>query len=226
MISKYIVLGMLVSLPVSYASAACPGFATPPSSRIVIVAQDMVVNGVPMSASELHSKQSPNEVLQFYRREWEARSQRVLETSEGGWRTIATKDGNCFLTVQIKSGSQSETYALLGTTQLVSGAVKVRGDGFPKLGGSTVYNDIVSKDLGKTGRTILMANNFSIDANANFYRNAMSGDGWVSISERPARTENGMRHIQIWRRGLEEANVVIGKSAEMTSVIANVVDRP
>ena len=210
----------------SYASAVCSGFTTPPNSRIVIVAQDMVVNGVPMSASELHSKQSPNDVLQFYRREWEARSQRVLETNEGGWRTLATKDGTCFQTVQIRSSNRSETYALLGTTQLSSGVVKERGEGFPKLGGSTVYNDIVSKDLGKTGRTLLMANKYSIDTNANFYRNAMSGDGWVSISERPARSENGMRHIQIWRRGLEEANVVIGKSEDLTSVVANVVDRP
>ena len=209
-----------------HAAPSCANFATPPNSRVVIVSQSMIVNGVPMSASELHSKQTPSDVMRFYRGEWESRNQRVLETSEGDWKTLATKDGGCFFTVQIKPGIDSGTYALLGVTQLVTGTPKARGEGFPKMGGSTVYNDIVSQDMGKTGRTLLMGNKFSLDANASFYRNAMSSDGWVSISDRRGKTEGGARLIQIWRRGLAEANLVIGTSADQTSVVVNIVDRP
>jgi hypothetical protein len=219
-------LGSIVYFGVTFAAPSCPSFPTPQSSRVVVVAQDMVVNGVPMSASELHSKQSPADVARFYRGEWESRSQRVLETMDGDWRTLATKDGQCFFTAQIKAGVGSGTYALLGTTQLITGTAKARGEGFPKLSGSTVYNDILSKDLGKTGRTLLMANKFSVDANASFYRNAMSGEGWVAVSDRRGKTEGGSRLVQIWRRGLEEANLVIGASADQTSVVVNIVDRP
>jgi hypothetical protein len=94
------------------------------------------------------------------------------------------------------------------------------------MGGSTVYNDIVSKDLGKTGRTLVMTNTFSADANASFYKSAMAGDGWVSVSDRKAKIEGSARLVQIWRRGLEEANVVIGTSSDQTSVVVNIVDRP
>lgn len=225
---KLVALGLVIVAHFGLAGAApaCGSFLAPPNSRVVVVAQDMLVNGVPMSASELHSKQMPSDVMRFYRVEWESRSQRVLETNEGEWRTLATKDGNCFYTAQIKMGADAGTYALLGVTQLITGTPKARGEGFPKLGGSTVYNDIVSRDLGKTGRTLVMANKFSVDANASFYRNAMSGDGWVSVSDRRGKTEGGVRLVQIWRRGLEEANLVIGTSADQTSVVANIVDRP
>ncbi len=225
---KLVALGLVIVAHFGLAGAApaCGSFPAPPNSRVVVVAQDMLVNGVPMSASELHSKQMPSDVMRFYRVEWESRSQRVLETNEGEWRTLATKDGNCFYTAQIKMGADAGSYALLGVTQLITGTPKTRGEGFPKLGGSTVYNDIVSRDIGKTGRTLVMANKFSVDANASFYRNAMSGDGWVSVSDRRGKTEGGARLVQIWRRGLEEANLVIGTSADQTSVVANIVDRP
>ena len=225
---KRFALGLCIVANINsvHAAPSCASFLTPPNSRVVVVAQNMVVNGVPMSANELHSKQTPSDVIRFYRSEWESRSQRVLETNEGEWRTLATKDGNCFFTAQIKAGVDAGTYALLGVTQLVTGTPKARGEGFPKLGGSTVYNDIVSKDMGKTGRTLLMANKFSVDANASFYRNAMSSDGWVSISDRRGKTEGGARLVQIWRRGLEEANLVISTSADQTSVVVNIVDRP
>ncbi len=225
---KRLALGLCIAANISlvHAAPSCASLPTPPNSRVVVVAQDMVVNGVPMSANELHSKQTPSDVVRFYRSEWESRSQRVLETNEGEWKTLATKDGNCFFTAQIKAGVDSGTYALLGVTQLVTGTPKARGEGFPKLGGSTVYNDIVSKDMGKTGRTLLMTNKFSVDANASFYRNAMSNDGWVSIFDRRGKIEGGTRLVQIWRRGLEEANLVIGTSADQTSVVANIVDRP
>ncbi len=209
-----------------HAAPSCASFPVPPNSRIVVVAQDMAVNGVPMSASELHTKQTPSDVMRFYRDEWKSRSQRVVETNEGGWQTLASKDGNCFFTAQIKAGVGSGTYALLGVTQLVTGTPRPRGDGFPKMGGSTVYNDIVSKDLGKTGRTLVMTNTFSADANASFYKSAMAGDGWVSVSDRKAKIEGSARLVQIWRRGFEEANVVIGTSSDQTSVVVNIVDRP
>lgn len=223
---KLLGLCLLASMGWAHAAPSCASFPTPPSSRLVVVAQDMIVNGVPMSASELHTKQGPSDVMRFYRGEWESRSQRVVETNEGGWQTLATKDGNCFFTAQIKAGVGTGTYALLGVTQLVTGTPKVRGDGFPKMGGSTVYNDIVSKDLGKTGRTLVMTNTFSADANASFYRSAMEGSGWVAVSDRKAKIEGSARLVQIWRRGLEEANVVIGTAGDQTSVVVNIVDRP
>lgn len=208
------------------ASAVCQRFPVPDASRVVIVSNDMLVNGVPMSVSELHSKRSTDEVARFYRSDWEGRRQRVVESNEGGWRTLATKDGDCFYTVQIKPGPDQGTYALLGVTLLGVPVARARGDGFPKMGGSVVYNDMLSNDSGKNGRTLLLKNNFSAEANAQFYRNSMRNDGWVSITDQVTKTPTGAQMVQVWRRGVAEANLVIGGNKAETQVVVNMVDRP
>ena len=209
-----------------HAAAGCQRFATPESSRVVIVATDMLINGVPMSVQELHSGRSPDEVARFYRSDWESRRQRVLETNEGGWRTLATKDGDCFFTVQIKPGPNQGTYALLGVTVLGTVAARARGEGFPKMGGSVVYNDMQSNDSGKNGRTLLLKNTFSAAANAEFYRNTLRADGWVAVTDQTTKTPVGLQMVQVWRRGLAEANLVIGGGRNETQVVVNTVDRP
>lgn len=229
--------GMQMSLPMlllaacallyaPQAAATCQRFPVPEASRVVIVSNDMLINGVPMSISELHSKRGNEEVARFYRSDWEGRRQRVVETTEGGWRTLATKDGDCFYTVQIKPAPDQGTYALLGVTLLGVPATRGRGDGFPKMGGSVVYNDMQSNDSGKIGRTLLLKNNFSAQANADFYRNSMRNEGWVSVTDQVTRTPTGAQMVQVWRRGVAEANLVIGGGKSETQVVVNVVDRP
>lgn len=191
-----------------------------------MVAANMLVNGVPMTASELHSQRSPEEVARFYKTEWEARRQRVQETTQDGWRVVATMDGNCFYTVQIKPAANAGTYALLGVTELGVTSARPLGDGFPKMGGSTVHSDMLNKDGGKTGRTLLLTNSYKPSANAEYYRGAMKADGWVSVSQQATRDGNDVQAVQVWRRGIEEANLVISRTPAATQVVINVVDRP
>lgn len=221
-------LVVIAALVASQAQAACERFAVPEGGRVVIVAKDMMMNGVPMSVRELHSGKAPDEIARFYRGEWEGRRQRVQDILEGGWRTLATKDGDCFYTVQIKSDGGQGTYALLGTTVLSTTTARPRGEGFPKMNGSVVYNDMQSNDSGKMGRTLLMKNDYSPRSNAEFYRNSMRADGWLPVSEQSMETLKGQQMVQVWRRGVAEANVVIGQSPGVggTQVVVNTVDRP
>lgn len=210
----------------SRANVACDRFAAPDAARLVVVADDMLVNGVPMRASELHSRLDPQTVAQFYRGTWEGKKQKVQETAQAGWTTLSTRDGDCFFTAQIRAADDHGTYALLGVTKLGVHPVRARGEGFPKMGGSVVYNDIISRDDGKTGRTLLMGNSYTPAANADFYRSSLGTSGWVVLSDRNARTAQGQQWVQIWRRGLEEANVVIASAQDGSQVVVNVVDRP
>lgn len=192
----------------------------------MLVASDMLVNGVPMSASELHSQRSPDEVARFYKVSWEARRLKVLETNESGWRTIATKDGNCFYTVQIRPAPGQGTYALLGLTELGVNPTRALGEGFPKMSGSTVHNDLLNKDSGKVGRTLLLTNSYPPSRNAEFYRETLSASGWVAVSEQSTRAGSDIQAVQTWRRGVEEANLVIARVPNATQVVVNMVSRP
>ena len=220
------VLAAAATLAAVPAHASCANWAVPDAGRIVIVSNDMQINGVPMSVRELHSKKSPDEIARFYRGDWEGRRQRVQEITEGGWRTLSTLAGDCFYTVQIKPGPNQGTYALLGLTQLSNGPVQSRGEGFPKLAGSQVYNDIKSNDSGKMGRVLLFKNSSSPRTNAEFYRNTLRTQGWVSVSDQATETLEGMQYLQIWRRGVEEIHLTMTTGQGETQVVVNTVDRP
>lgn len=208
------------------AGVGCRDFPMPDRSRVVIVAEDMVVNNVPMAVRELHSRQAPDEIIAFYRMRWEAQGQKTLLTDSDGWRTLATRDGDCFYTAQTRTAADGGTYALLGVTRSTGQAGPAPGTGFPMMGGSRVFNDLKHKDGPKNARTVLLTNTYSPDANANFYRNAFAAQGWQSMLDRKVDTPRGPSVVQVWKRATEETSLTIAGTAGMTQVVANVVDRP
>lgn len=205
---------------------ACRDLPLPVEATASIVAQEMVMNGVPMSIKELRSRQAPEQVQRFFREYWKGQGQRVLENMINGWQTLATQDGPCFFTVQTKAGDKGGTYALLGVTRSPDGPSRTPGSGFPMMSSSRVFNDLAHKDGPKTARTLLLDNEFSPESNAVFYRNTLSAQGWENMIDRKVNTERGRSHVQVWQRKTEELSLTIGQSDGVTRVVANVVDRP
>ncbi|MCK9382145.1 MAG: hypothetical protein M0P95_13925 [Sulfuritalea sp.] len=225
---RFLLAGLLLAVlpPQASAGIGCDPLGYPEGAQVVVVADNLLFNGVPMANWELRWRESPERLRAFYRSGWEARGDRVVETEFGGWKTVATRDGECFYTVQTKAAAGG-TYALIGVTRPPANAVQAQpGAGFPMLSGSKVVNDLQHKDKIRNARTLLLANSFSIDANASFYRNAMSGQGWAPTFDRAVRTERGESHVLIWKRGAEEASMTIGNGLLGSSVAVNFVDRP
>lgn len=191
-----------------------------------MVAESMQINGIPMTIRELSSMEQPQAVLQFYRQRWKGNRFGSFEYPLEGWTgAIATLDGQCFYTVQVRPGSQG-TRALLAVSGRRSLAGRDPGAGFPKMTGSKVFNDLDHRDGPKTARTVMLANDYSVASNANYYREALMADGWVALVDRPVDTPRGRQHVMVMKRGLEEASLTMGQSGSGTAVIANIVDRP
>lgn len=208
------------------AGIGCDALGYPEGAQVVVVADNMLFNGVPMASWELRWRESPQRLRAFYRNAWEARGDRVVESELGDWKTVATRDGECFYTVQTKAAAGG-TYALIGVTRPPENAVlPPPGAGFPMPSGSKVVNDLRHKDKIRNARTLLLGNSFSINANASFYRNAMSGQGWTPTFDRAVRTDRGESHVLTWKRGAEEASMTIGSGLLGSSVAINFVDRP
>ena len=221
---------LLVSLLVAGNAAAkgigCRELPYPERAQVVIVADNMVFNGVPMAAWELRWSETPEKLRSFYRKTWEARGNNVTENVVGEWVTVATADGSCFYTVQTKAASAG-SYALLGVTKAPSNATPPPpGSGFPTPSGSRVLNDLRHGDGIRNARTLLLANTFSMEANASFYRNAMADQGWQTTMDRPVGTDKGPARVLIWKRGAEEASMTIGRGVIGSSVAVNIVDKP
>ncbi|TCS37548.1 hypothetical protein EDC30_104352 [Paucimonas lemoignei] len=225
-------LGVVAACALASANAVsaeldCPFFAEP-RARVQWVAQHMVYNGVPMSIKRFDSEQKPEAILAFYRQAWGngAPATAPQEYMSGPWQTIAVVRGKCFFTVQVQAAGTGST-GLLSATQAPESARLVPDDKkLPMMSGSTVLNDIDHHDDGKAARTLLLSNGFSAEANADFYRQQLGGQGWKVISSYQMKTKKGPGITLVMKRGLAEASLVFTREGTQTMVLANLVDKP
>ncbi len=204
----------------------CPEFPVPHVGQLQWIAENIRMNGVPMQIKELTTEQTPQQVIEFYKRRWGDVPPYFHEYDVAGAPVIATLRRGCFYTVQVQPHGRGAK-ALLGvTTKPEPGQAKAAGAGFPNMNGSKVLNDIDHFDMGKTGRTILLSNSYSPDANLNFYRRVMADDGWAAVIDRPVEGSKGISHVLVMKRGYHEANLTITPGKGGTHVLATFVDRP
>ncbi|MRR52094.1 MAG: hypothetical protein EG825_14485, partial [Rhodocyclaceae bacterium] len=116
-----LLLSILAAAGAQAKGIGCRELSYPERAQVVIVAEDIVFNGVPMAAWELRWNEPPEKLRAFYRAGWEARGNRVTENAVGEWKTVATADGSCFYTVQTKS-TATGSYALIGVTKAPNNA--------------------------------------------------------------------------------------------------------
>ena len=74
------------------------------------------------------------------------------------------------------------------------------------MGNSQVLNEVVSKDVGQSGRTMLLGNKHDMRTNAAFYRSQYEDDGWAFDMD---RTVGGLMHVMALRKGRQRLNLVI-----------------
>jgi len=205
---------------------SCPEFPVPHVGQLQWVAENIRMSGVPMQIKELTTDQTPQQVIAFYKRRWGDVPPYFHEYEVAGTPVIATLRRGCFYTVQVQPHGRGAK-ALLGvTTRPEPGQAKAAGAGFPNMNGSRVLNDIDHFDTGKTGRTILLTNSYSPDANLNFYRRVMADDGWTALIDRPVEGSKGISHVLVMKRGYHEANLTITPGKGGTNVLATFVDKP
>ena len=215
----YLVTGLLLSGNVH----AAPKFPPPPDAKIGRVGDDMVVNGVAMNIRQFTSKDSVEEVLQFYRDLWPEGTPEKPGYTETDilepWRIITRVDNGYLMTVQVTEEGDNGSTGLLGMSRLPDPEnLPKLGKGFPKLSGSYVTNDIQSSDIGKDGRTLQMMNKYSVERNANFYRSHFTGQGYGIDMD---QTISGGDTTNLrFSNGNKNVTIVIHRTNDGSAVIA------
>lgn len=203
---------------------ACPQMPRPEGSY-QWVAEAIVYNGLPMRIQRADGKQPPEQVLAFYRRQWSGDAGLApIEYTSGIWRVIAAARSGCFYTVQVQAAGAGYT-GFLGVSGAPGPALKAN-KALPMLTGSTLVNDIEHRDPGKTGRTVVLNNGFSPQANADFYRRRLPDEGWQAVTDREMTTAKGPGITMVMKRDLAELSLVIARQGQTTTVLANFLDNP
>jgi hypothetical protein len=199
-----------------------PSVAAPPHARLQTVAGDMTFNGLPMRIRQFHTTRTPAEVLKFYKHQW---NRRYVSNTLGPWQVLGHKQNGYYESIQVRPDGMG-THGFIGVTALENISTdSAPGHGFARMDNSHVINDIVSHDLGKTSRTLILTNRFSVSSNALFYRQHMKDKGWREEIGDGADSSARRGQVLKFHRGNESAVVVIGHSNSRTTVVANLVER-
>ncbi len=201
---------------------AAPKFPPPPGSKIGLLSESMVVNGIEMDVRQFNSKSSVEEVLEFYREFWPKGTEKqpgYVETDAlEPWQLITRVEEGYLMTVQVTAAGSSGSTGLLGISRLPDPEnLPELGKGIPKMSGSEVFNDIKTKDIGKKGRTVALINDFTVENNANFYRDYYAGRGFGMDLDKTVSGGDG--HAQRFSQRGDVVIIVINKTAEGTVVV-------
>ncbi|SDD69215.1 hypothetical protein SAMN04488509_105161 [Aquimonas voraii] len=205
-------------------AASLADFPAPERSRVDVVGVDMRLNGIRMSAWELHSELGPSEVLDYYVQHWgrsdPGRPGYTL-VPMGDWQLLTHVDESAGLTytVQVRP-DDAGAFALLGVSDLLAGSgqpPQELASDFPVLGGTTVESVLETQEVGWTARTITASNRRSVTANIAHYAKSLGEDGWVVESSVQGRSGSAALSA---RRGNDSLSVTVFEQDDATRTIA------
>lgn len=221
-ISRFLLLtGLCIMLPGAWAA---PKFPAPPDATIGMPGDAMVVNGFPMHIRQFNSKKSVDEVLEYYRHYWPKGTEEKPGFTETDvltpWKIITRVEEGYLMTVQVTEQGDQGSTGLLGMSKLPNPDKDLPelGKDFPKMRGSTVFNDIQSKDIGKQGRSLQLMNSFSVESNANYYRDHFTNQGWAVQMDKGF--SGGNSYAQRFSNGNQNVIITINKGKSGSVIVA------
>jgi len=203
------------------AFAGVPHMPIPPWLNTTLVAEEMVVNGLPARVHEVAGEYELEKVLQFYRKKWRSgKKQSIKETAIAPWHILNRLDEPYLYTVQLKQTGPFSIQGYLVVSDTKALDKKRIQEKVPAIPGSRTVNDYLSNDLGKKGRVILLSNTHTLWANHDYYSTYYRDHGWYAeISQKSEDTA-----MQVFKQGNKEATIVITKLLGKTQVIINLVE--
>jgi len=234
--SVLLVLAMLC-LPATPARAelarAWPDFPTPSGSNVGWIAQDVVYNGIPMQIRDMKSSAPPQDIVAFYRKQWQKtpKDKLILE-KKAPWYLIHRFTDTIFYTVEVRplrEGSQ----AILTMSRLpeilqqlkhnggsMQALIAAQGEGFPKLPGSKMVMDMSSYDPGIQARTIMYRNTYDVETNALHVAEDLINSGWTKTGDyRSGKADMGRQLV--FKRNEEQIMMTIRQADGATEIVAN-----
>lgn len=221
---------MLVSIIASQLQAGPPDFPPPPEAHVEWVGRNMEINGVKTSIRAFQTRNSIEEVVQFYRREWQRPPERgkpgFMETIDAyPWYIISRVEDGYLLTVQVqvKQNDQSGAWGYLSLSPLVDPKVvpPKLAENLPRMPGSHVMTETRSKDPGKKASTVIITNQYSVPSNVAFYRNHYHGKGWTKETDKALGTDKV--HSLVFKTKKDRVTMMFLKDQDSTRIVINSV---
>lgn len=167
---------LLTMAPISHA-ATKPLLPFPEGVRVVIVGENMEINGLPLMAYEFYSQQTLNQIANFYRHYWQDHQQHsdakqaYLESHYGGWHILSRLERGHNITVQLQNSGIKGVRALVGVSPLPTYIAENKNPvveyKIPTLSGLTIESFVQSQDRGIKTETYWIRSRDSVESTSN-----------------------------------------------------------
>lgn len=192
-------------------------FPVMPEMKVSALMDDAQYNNRPLGVRSFSAEVSADSVLSFYQRRWRDRS---VQSAFGPWQQVGTMEDDCFFTVQYGSAGDNSFGRLL-----ISKVPEAEGDaplgvGVTKPADALVVSDMLTDDGPKKGRVTIITSDQSVSELASFYRTEMAMDNWSL--EQNFSQQGGT--VLVFRKGVDENNIVIMPAGDATQILINEVE--
>jgi hypothetical protein len=215
------VLALMLCWAVAGACFAAPEVPRPPKSRIGLLGEDMVYNGIPMHIQQFKSELTVPEILEYYGQVWPAGTEKepgyVVNDSLKPWTIITRAEDGYLMTVQV-TAAPSGSRGFLARSRMDDAVADTSfGQGFPVMRGTSPMNDVRTRDGNKDGRTMAFVNDRTPESNADYYRTWFASRGWTQDMDKSPGTQG---HVLSFRSGDKGVNIVINGREGRTYIVA------
>lgn len=206
------------------AMARPPDFPAPDGARVSSVAENMTVQGRNMAVRSFLTDDSVEEVVEFYKALWaepptpKAPGYAYEPEVLAPWHLVTRVEDGYVLTVQVQKRAPSGAFGYLALGRLPDpGDGPVRLPEPPMMDGSQVLSNVRTDDPGKNAQTSMVANEYSLASNLNFYRNRYAG--WRKDIDQ-AMGHDSM-HALSFRKGREQVIITIKSGRDGSHIVVN-----
>jgi len=200
---------------------AWPNVKLPPQAEMESkLAEQIIVNGIPIQVTNFKSRLSVNHVLNYYRYKW---ADGFSESKLGQWMQISRLDGEYFFTIQVRELN------VIDDGFITVGRINISNMGknfnqqvkmYPMLSGSRIMNDIQTVDKNKKSRSLLFRNGSTPDDNADFYKQHYKKEHWNKVMEQSPQLS---QHALVFSKNKDEVNITIHAIKSGSSILVNEV---
>lgn len=217
----------LLLLGASLAVHGMPDFPAPPRSQVSSVSKDMVMNGIASEVRQFHSKWNTEKIHKFYADEW-----KYLDGEKPGfteseamlpWRLITRVEDGYLMNVQYQPADDGGTWGYLSISRLPAKDARPDPDDRPPaMGRSHVMSSVRTEDVGQSGRSYVLRNDYSLASNVDFYRGYYERRGYAVQADRAVK--RGHVHTLAFKNRLREVTIVITGTPRESQVVFNEVE--
>lgn len=192
-----------------------PDVPLPEGAQGEWVSRHMVYNGLNMRASRFMVAAKADAVEAFYRQKWKGE---VVRNTLGRKTILGHADGDHFITVELMAKGGG-TQGQIGIMEMAKPKGRP-GNGFAKMPGTRVYEDIVYLDTPQRSRSLRMHNRHSPQQNERFYARELAGRGYVRESGSMACEAASRMCISYFLKGDDRIVVSLNREGDGTSIVA------